>query len=102
MGNWSLLHGPEFWSHGSVPQFDVLSVGDTATNVFIRLCNAHVRIREDDHGEWMDLPFGGKVPFDYAVMVDAVGTRQMPPWGSHGWDSRPPSRRTWATTTPAA
>ena len=73
MGNWSLLRGPEFWSHGPVPQFDVLSVGDTATDVFIRLSDAHVRMREDDHGQWMDLPFGGKVPFDYAVMVDAGG-----------------------------
>lgn len=73
MGNWSLLHGPEFWSHGPVPQFDVLSVGDTATDVFIRLSDAHVRIQEDEHGQWMDLPFGGKVPFDYAVMVDAGG-----------------------------
>ena len=53
-------------------QFDVLSVGDTATDVFIRLSDAHVRIREDDHGQWMDLPFGGKVPFDYAVVVDGA------------------------------
>ena len=54
-------------------QFDVLSVGDTATDVFIRLSDADVRIREDDHGKWMDLPFGGKVPFDFAVVVEAGG-----------------------------
>ncbi len=53
--------------------FDVLSVGDTATDVFIRLSDAHIRIWEDDHGHWMDLPFGGKVPFEYAVTVNAGG-----------------------------
>lgn len=50
---------------------DVLSVGDTASDVFIRLADAHIRIWEDDHGHWMDLPFGGKVPFEYALTVDA-------------------------------
>ena len=54
-------------------QYDVLSVGDTAADVFIRLSDAHIRITEDDHGHWMDLPFGGKVPFEYAVTVDAGG-----------------------------
>ena len=53
--------------------YDVLSVGDTATDVFIRLSDAHIRIWEDDHGHWMDLPFGGKVPFEYALTVDAGG-----------------------------
>ena len=56
-----------------MPQFDVLSVGDTATDVFIRLSDAHIRIWEDDHGHWMDLPFGGKVPFEYALTVEAGG-----------------------------
>ncbi len=54
-------------------QLDVLSVGDAATDVFIRLSDGHVRVREDDHGHWMDLPFGGKVPFDYALTVEAGG-----------------------------
>ena len=54
-------------------QLDVLSVGDAATDVFIRLSDAHVRVWEDDDGQWMDLPFGGKVPFDFAVTVEAGG-----------------------------
>ena len=54
-------------------QFDVLSVGDTATDVFIRLSDAHIKIWEDDQGHWMDLPFGGKVPFEYALTVEAGG-----------------------------
>jgi ribokinase len=53
--------------------YDVLSVGDAATDVFIRLADTHVRIWEDDHGHWMDLPFGGKVPFEYALTVEAGG-----------------------------
>ena len=53
--------------------YDVLSVGDAATDVFIRLSDAHIRIWEDDNGHWMDLPFGGKVPFDYALTVEAGG-----------------------------
>jgi len=53
--------------------YDVLSVGDAATDVFIRLSDAHIRIWEDDHGHWMDLPFGGKVPFEYAQTVEAGG-----------------------------
>ena len=53
--------------------YDVLSVGDTATDVFIRLSGCHVSTRVDDGGQWMDLPLGGKVPFDFAVTVDAGG-----------------------------
>jgi len=53
--------------------YDVLSVGDAATDVFIRLSDAHIRIWEDDHGHWMDLPFGGKVPFESAQTVEAGG-----------------------------
>ena len=52
---------------------DVLSVGDAATDVFIRLSDRHIRVWEDDHGHWMDLPFGGKVPFEFALTVEAGG-----------------------------
>ncbi len=53
--------------------YDVLCVGDAATDVFIRLSDAHIRTWEDGHGHWMDLPFGGKVPFEYALTVEAGG-----------------------------
>jgi len=52
---------------------DVLSVGDAATDVFIRLVDSHVRVLHDEDGRWMDLPFGGKVPFEYAQTVEAGG-----------------------------
>jgi sugar/nucleoside kinase (ribokinase family) len=52
---------------------DVLCVGDAATDVFIRLKDSHIRIHQDTDGQWMDLPYGGKVPFEYAVTVEAGG-----------------------------
>jgi sugar/nucleoside kinase (ribokinase family) len=55
------------------PRWDVLTLGDATTDIFIRLSGAHVRIREEDGERWIDLPFGGKVPFDYALTVDAGG-----------------------------
>jgi sugar/nucleoside kinase (ribokinase family) len=54
-------------------QWDVLTVGDAVTDVFIHLSGAHIAIRNDQGGQWMDLPFGGKVPFDFALTVEAGG-----------------------------
>jgi ribokinase len=54
-------------------RWDVLSVGDAATDVFVRLDPAHVQLRKDDECEWMELPFGAKVPFEYALTVEAGG-----------------------------
>ena len=54
-------------------QYEVLCVGDTATDVFIRLSDAHIRTWNDHEGHWLDLPYGGKVSFDYAHTVEAGG-----------------------------
>ena len=56
---------------------DVLCVGDAATDVFIRLSDAHIHTRQEGEDSWLDLPFGGKVPFDFALTVDAGATRPM-------------------------
>ncbi len=53
--------------------YDVLCVGDAATDVFIRLSDEHIRALTDTAGHWLALPFGSKVPFDYARTVDAGG-----------------------------
>lgn len=53
--------------------YDVLCVGDATADVFIRLSDAHIRTWDDDEGHWINLPFGGKVPFDYALTVEAGG-----------------------------
>jgi len=52
---------------------DVLCVGDATTDVFIRLSDAHIHTRREGEESWLDLPFGGKVPFDFALTVDAGG-----------------------------
>ena len=54
-------------------QYEVLCVGDAATDIFIRLSDAHIRTWNDQDGHWLDLPYGGKVPFDYAHTVEAGG-----------------------------
>lgn len=53
--------------------YEVLCVGDATADVFIRLTDRHIRAWDDDDGHWINLPFGGKVPFDYAVTVEAGG-----------------------------
>jgi len=52
---------------------DVLCVGDAATDVFIRLSDSHIHMHDQDDSRWLDLPFRGKVPFDYALTVEAGG-----------------------------
>jgi len=56
-----------------VPVFDVLSVGDVATDIFIRLLEGRVVIRDDPSGRWLMFPFGDKVPFDHVLTVEAGG-----------------------------
>jgi ribokinase len=54
-------------------QPEVLCVGDAATDVFIRLKDSHIRTFEQADGQWIALPFGGKVPFEYIRTVEAGG-----------------------------
>jgi len=53
--------------------YDVLTVGDAASDVFIPLSGTHIRIRENDDGQWMELPYGGKVQFEHSPTVEAGG-----------------------------
>ena len=43
-------------------QWDVISVGDTATDVFIRLLEGKTKTIEDASGRWLVFPFGEKLP----------------------------------------
>jgi sugar/nucleoside kinase (ribokinase family) len=56
-----------------MPPYEVLCVGDVATDIFIRLSDSHIRTWDDQDGHWLDLPYGGKVPFDDAHTVEAGG-----------------------------
>jgi ribokinase len=52
---------------------DVLCVGDAATDLFIRLSGSYVQAAHHGRGAFLELPFGGKMPFEYALTVEAGG-----------------------------
>ncbi|HKU18534.1 MAG TPA: carbohydrate kinase family protein [Candidatus Saccharimonadales bacterium] len=55
-------------------QFDVLSIGDVVTDAFIRLFDDEEKVVTDARGEkWLSVPFGTKIPFDFAEVVQGVG-----------------------------
>ena len=54
-------------------QWDVISVGDTATDVFIRLLEGKTKTIEDASGRWLVFPFGEKLPFDHTETVECGG-----------------------------
>lgn len=57
-----------------VPQFDVLSVGDVVTDAFIKLFDDEAKvIKGDKEFDWLAMPFGSKLPFDYTNVVAGVG-----------------------------
>jgi ribokinase len=55
------------------PQLDVLSVGDVVTDAFIRLIDEDERVEKRADGNWLAIPFGSKVPFDHAEVIEGVG-----------------------------
>lgn len=54
-------------------QIDVMSVGDIVTDAFIQLANDQAITYENEQGKWLAMPFGAKLPFDHADVVQAVG-----------------------------
>ena len=55
-------------------QIDVLSVGDIVTDAFIKLEDDQaVAYQNDDDSKWIAMPFGMKVPYNHAEIVEAVG-----------------------------
>lgn len=52
---------------------DVLAIGDVVTDAFIKLLDDRAYTFENDHGKFLAMPFGTKVPFDHAEVIDAVG-----------------------------
>lgn len=54
-------------------QFDVLSVGDIVTDDFIDLLQNQAHAYANDHGEWLAMPFGTKIPYDHHDVIPAVG-----------------------------
>lgn len=52
---------------------DVLAIGDVVTDAFIKLFDDRATTFENEHGKWLAMPFGSKVPFDHAEVVEGVG-----------------------------
>ena len=56
------------------PQLDVLSVGDVVIDAFIKLFDKEEKVEHQKDGkEWLAIPFGTKIPFDYAQVIEGVG-----------------------------
>ena len=54
-------------------QLDVLSVGDVVTDAFIKLFDDLEHIEHTELGLRLSIPFGTKVPFDFAQVISGVG-----------------------------
>jgi ribokinase len=52
-------------------EFDIISIGDTAIDAFIKLSSGHVQ--ESAHGSELCIPYGAKIPYDEAYILPAVG-----------------------------
>ena len=54
-------------------QFDVLSVGDIVTDAFIKLFEDQAQVYKNEHGTWLAMEFGTKLPYKEVDEVKAVG-----------------------------
>jgi sugar/nucleoside kinase (ribokinase family) len=54
-------------------QIEVLSIGDLVTDAFVKLQDDQAVSFENAQGKWLAMPFGVKIPFDHAEVVEAVG-----------------------------
>ena len=52
---------------------DVISIGDIVTDAFIKLIDDQAITYENEQGKWLAMPFGNKLPFDHAEVIEAVG-----------------------------
>ncbi len=54
-------------------KIDILAVGDTVTDAFIKMVDETAYTFKDDKGNWLAIPFGSKIPFDHAEVIAGVG-----------------------------
>ena len=54
-------------------QLDVLNIGDVVTDAFIKLLDDHAVTYENEQGKWLAMPYGTKLPFDHAEVIEGVG-----------------------------
>ncbi len=56
-----------------VQQLDVLSIGDIVTDAFIKLYDDQAHAYENEHGKWLAMKYGTKLPYDHVEILQAVG-----------------------------
>jgi ribokinase len=54
-------------------QPDVISIGDIVTDAFIKLIEDQAHTYENEHGKWLAMQFGTKLPYDHVEVLEAVG-----------------------------
>lgn len=54
-------------------KLDVISVGDIVTDAFIKLIDEDEHTYQNEDGKWLAVPFGMKVPYDHAQIIEGVG-----------------------------
>jgi ribokinase len=54
-------------------QFDVLSIGDVVTDAFIKLLPDQAHTYDNEHGKWLAMQFGTKLPYDHVEIIQGVG-----------------------------
>lgn len=52
---------------------DVVSVGDIVTDAFIKLLDDEAVTYQNEQGKWLAMPYGDKLQYDHAQVVEAVG-----------------------------
>jgi len=57
----------------SSQQVDVLSVGDVVSDAFIKLFDEQAHTYSNEHGKWLAMKYGTKLPFEKALIVEGVG-----------------------------
>lgn len=54
-------------------QIKILTVGDITTDAFIKLINANAHTYANEDGPWLAIPFGKKIPYEQAEIIEAEG-----------------------------
>jgi ribokinase len=54
-------------------QPNVVSIGDIVTDAFIKMFDDYEHTYQNEHGKWLAVPFGTKIPYERVEIIEAVG-----------------------------
>lgn len=57
----------------STKQLDCLCVGDTVTDILVKLLDDQAHTYTNEHGDWLAMPFGAKLPYDHSEIQPGHG-----------------------------